>query len=679
MVLRGSGANSTFLHFTQANSNGCLGEGGNICIAGSQVYPGGNYTAANWTANFSQGSASIVLTFPSWQANTAYTQGASFGTTVIEDSAHHIQSVYVAGTSGATIPTFNDGGAPTTDGTMTWYDMGPASSVLPQVNLTPIVLDQCDTGFSDSSTIGNPICTGAPVDNGNIFVCDVAGTCAVGGPANTERVHRDQEEVVVATAITGSNPYTLTLDHAVINPNWASGQSPQAWWGNRPITNAGVEDLIVDSSQSNSPSIEIVQAYKCWVARVASEKANYLHIFAYITSHSVIRDNYIYQTYNAETESYGLGGILNGSLLIENNISQQVTSPIDFDASCSGCVAAYNFSVDNFYQTTAYQFGLIDFHAAGESFILTEGNIGSYADADDVHGGHHMLTFMRNYWTGYQTNNAVLPTRNVQPMSFSAFSRYMNEVGDVKGTAGIFSTYSSAVTSTAESISPTINTSIDCVGWAGNTHCQADVTMPPSPNDLSVLPTAMLWGNYDVVTGAARWCGNSSDTGWSTACGGTSEIPTGISLYPNSAPTLGDTGAGQGALPASFYTGVTAAHPSCGTGLSFWKNPTTGACPAYPPIGPDVTGGTILMCTSGTYKWSRVLNSSQCSGGSSAADSGHDYPIPAMICYLNQMGGAPDGTGSMLTFNPEACYTKDPVVAGSQPIAPTGIVATVQQ
>jgi hypothetical protein len=85
------------------------------------------------------------------------------------------------------------------------------------------------------------------------------------------------------------------------------------------------------------------------------------------------------------------------------------------------------------------------------------------------------------------------------------------------------------------------------------------------------------------------------------------------------------------------------------------------------------------MCTSGTYKWSRVLNSSQCSGGSSAADSGHDYPIPAMICYLNQMGGAPDGTGSMLTFNPEACYTKDPVVAGSQPIAPTGIVATVQQ
>jgi hypothetical protein len=676
-VLRGSGANATFLHFPQSASNGCGGEGGNICLTGTYIYPGGGYIPANWTGGLSQGSSSIQLTFLTWHASTAYTS-AFLGSTVIQDPAGHIQAVYVAGTSGATIPTFNDSGSQTTDGTMQWTDMGTAASVLPQVNLTPIVLDQCNTGFTDTSTLGGPTCTGTPADNGSIYVCDVAGTCAVGGPSNTQRTDRDQEEVVVATAVSGSNPYTLTLDHAIVNPNWASGLAPQAWWGKNTITNAGVEDLYVDDSSSNSPSIAIVTANKCWVARVASYDANSFHIYAYITAHTVERDNYIFATENAETTSYGYGGIINGEMLIENNISQQVTTPIDFDASCSTCAVGYNFAVDNYNLATDYQFGEVDFHAAGEGFILTEGNVGSYADPDDVHGGHQMLTFFRNFWNGYESQDAILPTRNVQPVSLSAYSRYMNLVGNVDGTAGIFTTYECVPAASNTAICPTINRAVIEADWAGNTHGQADVSSPPSPNDLLVLPTAMFWGNYDVLTGT-RFCGNSSDTGWSTNCGSASEIPTGISLYPNSVPTLGDTGAGQGPLPASFYTGVTAAHPSCGTGLSFWKNPTTGTCPVYPPIGPDVTGGTILMCTSGTYQWSRVLSSTQCAGGTSAADSGHDNPIPAMICYLNQMSGPPNGTGSMLTFNPEACYTKDPAVAGSQPIAPTGIVATVQQ
>ena len=44
--------------------------------------------------------------------------------------------------------------------------------------------------------------------------------------------------------------------------------------------------------------------------------------------------------------------------------------------------------------------------------------------------------------------------------------------------------------------------------------------------------------------------------------------------------------------------------------------------------------------------------------------------------YLNQMGGAPDGTGSMLTFSPAACYAADSGAAsGKAPASPGSLTA----
>ena len=88
-----------------------------------------------------------------------------------------------------------------------------------------------------------------------------------------------------------------------------------------------------------------------------------------------------------------------------------------------------------------------------------------------------------------------------------------------------------------------------------------------------------------------------------------------------------------------------------------------------------MTGGNIGICTSGTYVHSRALSSGQCNGGSFTAttNGGLGYANPAMVCYLNQMSGPPDGTGSMLTFNPAACYTADPAIT-SAPFVSEGTV-----
>ena len=93
-----------------------------------------------------------------------------------------------------------------------------------------------------------------------------------------------------------------------------------------------------------------------------------------------------------------------------------------------------------------------------------------------------------------------------------------------------------------------------------------------TPTDAKTKTTLMRWGNYDVVTGAARFQA--------------SEVPSGLSVR-NPVPATQS-------LPSSFYL---SAKPA------WW-----GARP-WPPIGPDVTGGELA--------------------------NGVAYRIPARLCYEN--------------------------------------------
>ncbi len=576
----------------------CNGWAAAICLAGGNTYEGGGYYSANWTGGLSQGTTQITL-----------------------DNV-----------TGITL------------------------------NLTPIVLDQCNTGFTGMS--GSPTCTGTASDNSNLFICDTEGVCSSQtGNSGLYRPNRAQEEVVVATAITGSGPYTVTISPGIRNPNWSSGLTPEAWWPGTVITNSGVENLLVDESTVGARSITMMTSYKCWVKGIASTTANYYHVENFLSSHNVVRDSYIYWSYNSATQSYGIGGLVSADLLFENNISQGVTDAIAFDASCAGCVASYNFVVNPYYSPSiAYMFPAVAFHSAGESMILVEGNIGPQVDSDDIHGTHDMNTFFRNFFTGFEPNNGTQTNKNTDAIHVAAMSRYMNMVGNVIGTAGYDKNY--------QCLAPTSPlTGVVCsnqgvtpydIGFSSNTHGQSDYNSD-SPDDPKAGTTLLRWGNYDTVTGAVRWCGNSSDTGWSTICGSTSEVPTGDAYFPNSVPTLGDTGAGQVGLPASFYY---SSKPS-------WVPSTT----SWPIIGPDVSSGSISICTSGTYVNSLILNGSQCAGGTySAVMGGHAQPNPAMQCYFNTMNGTPNGTGGMLSFNATTCYVQS---TGATPLAaPTNVTAT---
>ena len=720
MVLRGSGANQTRIHVS--GSYGCNGFQGLVCVAGANTYSGyctptiggnsynmwscppGDFTAgyqhtANWTASYTQGLSTITLdnvtgiivnqtpivldqcdtgfTGSSGVENCTGTAGAITAGAVWSGGAG---SGYTVGDTGKIICSPNNGRC--YGGYNAIYQVTSVSGGA----VTGFTITSGGSGYtySNSGFQGQ----GAPTiatsgsgagfvvnitgitgyDNSNILACGIEMVCANLSDAGSSRPARSQQEVVVATAISGSGPYTVTINHPLVHPNWASGQSPQAWWGSSTIYNAGVENLLMDVSSVSASCVVETTAYDVWITGSACTTANFFHIFEYVASNTLVANSYFYLTKNAGTESYGIGsdGAV-GNALYENNIVQGVTDALNPDGPCAGCVFAYNFSVNDYDWSTTFLFASSPMHAGSTDYILEEGNVGASAYQDNTHGPHFMDTFFRNYWTGYESNGGAMPLYVTMPVIVGAFSRYNNYLANVLGTAGYHSVYQ---------CSPTSNSAQYCAAYASfagsadiwdlgfSAPAQMDYSNSPAePNDMLTISSLFRYGNYDVVKNAVQW--NSS------------EVPTSDPNFPNSVPS-GNT------FPASFYKPVAGAFPNCGTGLSFWKNPTSGTCPPYPSVGPDVTNGDIGMCTSGTYKWSRALNSSQCAGGgfTASVNGGYGASNPAMRCYLNQMGGSPDGTGNMLTFNPSACYALDNSGSSSQnqlgsPVGLTGNAVTV--
>jgi hypothetical protein len=696
VVLRGTGANQTRIHVSAAA--GCNGQGAVVCIVGGVTYAGyclpnnvntwncpqlgftpGYPDSANWTGSYSQGATTITLDNVTGivtnltpivldQCDTGLS-----GSSGVENCNGGSGGVVTAASvySGSGGSGYNVGDTGKINCVWDWgrcYGSGTATYSVTAVSggaVTAFTVTNGGSGYTYTNVntyFGAPTMTTATsgggsafevqvtgisaYDNNGFFVCAISSICSITADSGSVRVGRSQEEVVLAESITGSGPYTVTLNHPLMHPNWTAGQSPQAWWGTSTITNSGVENVLIDVSAVSSSCVSINAAAYVWVKGIACNTANFFHVYAYVASNFLVRDSYFYWTKNAGTTSYGIGsGGQVGNSLFENNILQGIVDPLNVNGPCTGCVFAYNFSVNQYDGASNVMFASSPMHSAATDYILEEGNIGSAAYQDNTHGPHLADTFFRNYFTGYETNNGSSTNNATIPVTVGAFSRYNNYLGNVLGTAGYHTIYQCIPGS-----SSTRFCAVDAGSFPGYVHiwdlgfsaqAQSDFSNTPAePNDLLTSTSLYRYGNYDVVNGSVQW--NSS------------EVPTTDPNFPNPVPA-------SNTFSASFYNGVTAAYLSCGTGLSFWMNPTTGTCPPYPSIGPDVRHGDIGLCTSGTYQWSRALTSNQCAGGSfnASVNGGYGNSNPAMRCYFNQMGGLPDGTGGMLSFNPASCYATD--------------------
>ncbi len=430
----------------------------------------------------------------------------------------------------------------------------------------------------------------------DFFVCDAtSASCSLEG-GNGGRtiggVIRSQIQIVKVTAVSGS---TVTITPGLYAPNWRSSQSPGAWWPTTPIQNAGLEDVSVDATNAGGQmNVAVYNAMNDWVrgvrlVRTCTCQRSLVQLG--MAAHCTIADDYFYGT-QGQSENYGIESYGGADNLIENNLLQHVVAPMVVQQSL-GSVFAYNYAINDTYADGLGIHWLADEvvqHNAGVEYNLYEGNIGPGFGGDVFHGNQLMNTLFRNYFLGTDPGRAD----NTVVVALQSYVRYMNIVGNVLGTPGTTTKYegSGAVGESAT------------VFNLGGGNTEGNVTVAADP---LVVSTLMRWGNYDTANGAARF--------------EPSEVPSAIGRYANAVPATQT-------LPASFYLGSKPA---------WWP-----ANKAWPPIGPDVTGGNL-----------DGLN-------------GHANTLPAEDCYRGAMGGPADGIGRRARVQRD-CVLRDSVTDARAP------------
>ncbi len=528
------------------------------------------------------------------------------------------------------------------------YSQGTTSITLsgcgsaPPLNQT-IVLDQAN----DTS------------DTSGIYICDVnMANCGYESSSGGNNDGRSiggktysQQQVAYVTGVTslGSGSYTVTISPGVYFSNIRSAQSPGAWWPGF-VANDGVENMTLDGSNSNfseGSTVSMYDCYQCWVKNVRSLTAGRNHVMLYQSGNDVIRDSYFYGSQSHYSESYVVESEEASSFLIENNIFQQVTNPLMF-GQASGAVVDYNLSLGNIYSgATNWMAAAYAVHNAGNEMNLFEGNNFNGIWNDDAWGSSDQETYYRNMLIGWQPTlqNATFP------VMLRANDRVFNIVGNVLGQPGYHTQYQTYATSTTAGTGASAeNTSIYTLGWGGTGPVCASGSVTTC--DPLTFSTLMRWGNYDVVNAAAQW--NSTEASPAAA------------TYINANFTSSYFGSLSHTLPASLYYN---------SAPSWWPSGK-----AWPPVGPDVSTGNLGTCSGGTYVGSQATSSSQCTGGTlSTAWASHAASIPAQDCYLTTLGGHPDGSGTVLSFDASACYgsTGTSPAPPAPPPPPTGVSAVV--
>jgi hypothetical protein len=489
---------------------------------------------------------------------------------------------------------------------------------------TMLVLDQLNDGTTRAA------------DTGNIFVCSTGGGQCTQSNGGNGRTGRNQQQIVKVTSISaGPCPCTVGISPGLYMPNWRSSQSPQAWWtgSSAPtslyVTGAGIENLSLDTTNDGNAQAAIVMfnATNSWIKNVRSTQfyapsATLLqytqrHVRLYQATHITIRDSYFFGSISKD--EYGVNFWESGDNLIENNIFQRIGTPINHE-NAFGNVIAYNYTINNYWCGTTstsscdqWAQGSVYGHGSEEDHILIESNDGHGIEFENYFGQGFFITGFRNRLTGFETGNQ----NQTVPAFVYGLNRYENLIGNVLGTAGYHTTYQ-----TNANGSPTNCTfSVYSIGLGGNC-TNGDGSSYPT-DDPTTVSSLMRWGNWDVVTNAARWC-----TGATSPCTG-SEVPSAIGTYANPVPA-------NQSLPASFYL---SAQPA------FW-----GSQP-WPAIGPDVTGGDVPNT------------------------GGHAYRIPARVCFENVMGGSFNDS-SPDTFNANNCY-QGGAAPPSQPLPPSSLQVTI--
>ena len=296
-------------------------------------------------------------------------------------------------------------------------------------------------------------------------------------------------------------------------PTFRASQSPGAWWGNSGtiLHDAGLEDLTINAATSTG-GVYAVNATNIWIKGVRIIQDDPSSSNAYLIStiqcvHCTFSNNYLYGPPTTQLVNiYDFALHLLNASLVQNNIIHSSSAAIVLNSAVYGNVISYNY-IDNTLGASIIEHGI-------SGMNLSEGNNGSNYSGDIIQATHHFTTTFRNHFDGFTHNPDQSETE--AGMAMYSRARFFNSIGNVFGHTH-WTAYQTDQAHDGNAIYET--------GWQGTGSGTA------VPNDPRVKATLFRWGNYDNVTNGVRWCGNSGDTGWSTTCSSTSEVPNGLANF----------------------------------------------------------------------------------------------------------------------------------------------------
>jgi hypothetical protein len=395
---------------------------------------------------------------------------------------------------------------------------------------------------------------------------------------------RNLVQTNMITAVSGS---TITVRNPFIY-DFSNGNPKVKFYYSSITTLSGVEDLKLDHTGFTAGGpLNIFYTDSCWLKGIESGFATGYHIFITGALNLEIRDSYIHDGGSGPNNGginfysdYTYGGI--SSAKVENNIFNKDFPATEVNGSSGGLYIGYNYSYGTPAQgrTPLVTWTFDDGHAPFNIMNLYEGNIGEMWGVDGYYGGSGYGTVLRNYFTGFNPNYGV----GGEAVQILRLAYNYNLVGNVLGSAN--QNPGSYLGCRLYSSGPP---AIYRIGYPNLGNCGLtawdNFTPPGGYPDPKVTATLLRWGNYDYFNKATRFVA--------------SEIPAGVPV-----PT-------DQTIPNSYYYSSKPA---------WWP-----AGIAWPPIGPDVTGGN-------------------------GDTSGHVNKIPAQVCWE---------TRNLLTggsFNASGCY-----------------------
>ncbi len=453
------------------------------------------------------------------------------------------------------------------------------------------------TAITGGSTKGSTTFTVASTANltpGTMIEIDRADdTTLIVNTGNQGGGTRNMTQVNMITAVNG---FTITVRNPLIY-DFSTGSPKVKFYFSGVTQNSGVENLKLDHTGFSGGGYNFFIQYcdSCWLKGVELAFATGFHFIILGALNLEVRDSYIHDGATGPDNSglcfygnYLYGG--NSSAKIENNIFNKNFPAVELNNSSSGFYIGYNYiygsNGGSIGQTT---WTLDDGHTPFNIMNLYEGNVSEMWGADNYFGGSGYGTALRNYFTGYNPNYPV-PSEAVW---LDRLAYDYNVVGNVLG-----STLQAPAAYTGCTMYSTARPGVYRLGYPNLGNCGTTpwdgVTPAGGYPDPKVTATLLRWGNYVYFNKATQFAA--------------SEIPAGVPMPPDQT------------IPNSYvYAGTP----------GWWK-----AGIAWPPIGPDVTGGN-------------------------GDTSGHVNKIPAQVCWetSNLVGGG--------SFNANACYA-----AGSPPPPP---------